>query len=172
MMGDDMKSKKILAALDGSPASQNALKYAVFLASKFECLLTGIYVVQEEKIGYWRFIDEHFRKELLRKGKEVLDAAEKIVNDRGMTLKTEILHGAYPYEEIVKYIEKDTDITTIVMGDHGMGLAADRRHLLGSTVERVMREIAKREIPIALTVVPYVSTDSGTCEIYAGPLCE
>lgn len=171
-MSEDIKSKKILAALDGSPASQNALKYAVFLASKFECRLTGIYVVQEEKIGYWRFIDEHFRKELLRKGKEVLDAAQKIVNDRGMTIDTEILHGSYPYQEIVKYIEKDTDITTIVMGDHGTGLAPDGRHLLGSTVERVIREIAKREIPIAITVVPYVSTEAGTCKIYAGPLCE
>jgi nucleotide-binding universal stress UspA family protein len=171
-MGENMKSKKILAALDGSPASQNALKYAVFLASKFECQLTGIYVVQEEKIGYWRFVDDHFKKELLKKGKDVLDTAEKIVRDRGMTLKTDILHGSYPYEEIVKYIEKDTDITTIVMGDHGTGLVADRRHLLGSTVESVIREIAKREIPIALTVVPYVSEEAGTCEIYAGPLCE
>ena len=161
--------KKILVAVDGSPASENALKYGIFSASRFDAELVGIYVVEEEKIGYWRFVDEHFKKELLKKAREVLDAAEKTAQERGMIMKKEIVHGNQPYDEILKYIEQNTDITMVVMGDHGLGLTD--RHMLGSTTERVIREIAKRRIPVAVTVVPYVSADSSACKLYAGPLC-
>jgi nucleotide-binding universal stress UspA family protein len=160
--------KKILVAVDGSPASENALKYGIFAASRFDAELVGIYVVEEEKIGYWRFVDEHFKKELLKKARDVLDRAETTALERGMTLKKEVVKGNKPYEEILKYIEKNTDITVVVMGDHGVGLTD--RHMLGST-ERVIREIAKHRIPVAVTVVPYVPADSSACELYAGPLC-
>jgi nucleotide-binding universal stress UspA family protein len=168
-MENQMAAKKILVAVDGSPASENALKYGIFAASRFDAKLVGIYVVEEEKIGYWRFVDEHFKKELLKKARDVLDRAETTALERGMTLKKEVVKGNQPYEEILKYIEQNTDITVVVMGDHGVGLTD--RHMLGSTTERVIREIAKRRIPVAVTVVPYVPADSSACNLYAGPLC-
>jgi nucleotide-binding universal stress UspA family protein len=168
-MGEKTNPTKILVPVDGSPASESALRYAISIASSFGSELVGIYVVEQEKVGYWRFIDEHFKKELLRKAKEVLDAAAKTSRDRGLIMKTEILQGSHPYEEILTYIENNTDITTVVMGDHGVGLTD--RHMVGTTTERVIRQIAKRGIPVAVTVVPHVEADSPSCKLYAGPLC-
>ncbi len=168
-MAKEAMPKKILVAVDGSPPAENALKYAAFAASCFGSQLVAIYVVEQEKVGYWRFIDEHFKKELLQKARQVLDEAEALAQERGLEVKTEVLQGNRPYEEIVKYIEKDPDITTVVMGDHGMGLTD--RHLMGSTTERVIRLIAKHAIPVAVTVVPHVPQDSPACDRFAGPLC-
>ncbi|MCB2185361.1 MAG: universal stress protein [Deltaproteobacteria bacterium] len=163
------KLRKVLVAVDGSKPSENALKYAVFTAASFGAELVAVYVLEEEKVGYWLFIDEHFKKELLAKAQEILAQAKAVAKERGLAVKTEVLQGAKPYEEIVKYIEKDPEITTVIMGDHGLGLSD--RHLLGSTTERVIRLIARHGIPVAVTVVPYVDADSTACNLYAGPLC-
>lgn len=160
---------RILAALDGSPPSENALKYAIFLASTLSAALVGVYVVEEEKIGYWRFIDEHFKKELRKKGQEVLERAREIAGEKGLDMETRILKGGAPYEELVRFIERNQDVSAVVLGDHGLRLTD--RHILGSTTERVIREISKRGIPVAVTVVPYVAPDSPECRLYAGPLC-
>jgi len=161
--------RKVLVAVDGSPPSECALKYALFVATSFNAQLVAIYVVEEEKVGYWRFIDEHLKKELIQKAREVLEEAEELAREQQVAVHTEILQGSKPYEEIVRYLEKDPEITTVVMGAYGVGLTD--RHLLGSTAERVIRLIAKEAIPVAVTVVPFVEPDSEACQIYAGPLC-
>ena len=168
-MSDSGNPKKILVAVDGSPASENALKYSTFLASELGFELVAVYVVEEEKIGYWIFIDEHFKKEMKNKAQAVLDAAAATARERNLTLTTQIIQGGRPYEEIVKYLEKDTAITTVVMGERGQAHMDVRE--LGSTTERVIRQVAKLGIPVVVTVVPGIEAESPQCSIYGGPLC-
>jgi len=52
----------------------------------------------------------------------------------------------------VDFLEDNLGISHFVMGDHGMGLS--ERHVLGSTTERVIREISARKLPVATVVVP------------------
>jgi len=169
-MAGETKLKKIMAAVDGSPASENALKYAIFLAARFEAEIIAVTVLEEEKIGYWRFIDEHLKKEIYSKSREALNSAEKIARQHGLEMKTYTLKGTHADEEIVRFIEQTPELTSVVMGDHGLGLHG--RQMLGSTTERVIREIAKRGIPVVVSVVPYVAPESPACKLYAGPLCE
>lgn len=169
-MAENTKPGKVMVAVDGSPASYNALKYAVYLASKFGAQLVAVYVVEEEKVGYWRFIDEHFKKELMDKSRQVMAEASKLAEERGLKLQTVLLEGNQPYAQLVGFAEEHPDITTVVMGDHGMGLTD--RHLLGSTTERMIRLVAKKGLPLAVTVVPFVDPDSPACGLHASPLCE
>ncbi len=168
-MSGDSQIKKVMVAVDGSPPSENALKYAIFTAASFKATLVVFYVVEQEKVGYWQFIDEHFKKELREKARKVVEAAEKVAVERGVQIIKEVVENNQPYQAIVDYVVKDSNITTLVMGDHGTGLTD--RHLLGSTTERVIRLIAKKGLPVAVTVVPYVAPDSSACQLYAGPLC-
>lgn len=168
-MSSDAKIKKVMVAVDGSLPSENALKYAIFTASSFQAELVVFYVIEQEKLGYWQFIDEHFKKELNAKAREIMNQAEAVAAARGLEITAVMVEGNQPYQEIVDYVEKNPGITTLVMGDHGIGLTD--RHLLGSTTERVIRLIAKKGLPVAVTVVPYVAPDSPQCDIHAGPLC-
>ena len=168
-MADTAKTRKIMAAVDGSPPSQNALKYAIYTAQKFEARLVVFYVLESEKVGYWQFIDEHFRKELLEKAKEVIAGAKNLADESGVAFEYQLVEGTQPYQSIVDYVENNPAITTLVMGDHGLGYSD--RHLLGSTTERVIRLISKKGLPVAVAVVPYVEPGSPACELHAGPLC-
>lgn len=168
-MSSEDRIRKVMVAVDGSPPSQNALKYAIFTASKFGAQLVVFSVIEQEKLGYWQFIDEHFKKELLDKAKQVITQAETLAAEHGLSIESELVEGSQPYQEIVDFVEKHPGITTLAMGDHGMGLTD--RHLLGSTTERVIRLIAKKGLPVVVAVVPYVAADSPGCDLFAGPLC-
>ena len=168
-MSDPKQEQKVMAAIDGSPPSQNALRYAMFTAAKFGVPLVAFVVIEQEKVGYWKFIDDHFQKELLAKARQVIAEAEEMAAARNLPIHSAVVEGTQPYQEIVDYVEQNPGITTLVMGDHGQGLTD--RHLLGSTTERVIRLIAKKSLPVAVTVVPYVAPDSPACDLFAGPLC-
>jgi nucleotide-binding universal stress UspA family protein len=168
-MSDSVKIQKIMAAVDGSPPSYNALKYAIYTASKFHAQLVVFYVVESEKVGYWQFIDEHFKKELLDKAHEVISEANRLATANGVAFESQLVEGAQPFQSIVSYVEKNPELTTLVMGDHGLGFSD--RHLLGSTTERVIRLISKKGLPVAVIVVPYVEPGSPACDLFAGPLC-
>lgn len=168
-MSKETREQKLMVAVDGSPPSQNALMYAIYTAGKFGAKLVVFSVVEQEKVGYWRFIDEHFKKELLNKARQVIAEAEALASQHGLKCESELVEGTQPYQDIVDFVEKNPGITTLVMGDHGVGLTD--RHLLGSTTERVIRLIAKKGLPVAVTVVPYVDPQSPACDLFAGPLC-
>ena len=168
-MSNSATTRKVMAAVDGSPPSQNALKYAIFTAAKFDAQLIVFYVIESEKVGYWQFIDEHFKKELLEKAREVIAGAKSLAEESGVAFEHQLVEGTQPFQSIVDYVEKNPAIITLVMGDHGLGFSD--RHLLGSTTERVIRLISKKGMPVAVTVVPYVEPGSPACDLFAGPLC-
>jgi nucleotide-binding universal stress UspA family protein len=55
-------------------------------------------------------------------------------------------------EAIVTYLEESEPVKFLVLGTHGHGFIG--RHILGSTTERVIREVARRSLPVPVLVVP------------------
>lgn len=145
---------KVAVALDGSAPSEEALKYGAELASRLGLGLVLLHVLEMHKVGYWRFIDEHFRKELERRADELILEGRKEAARYKLVVDSHVLPGAEvsPYEALISYLKDDPGISHLVMGDHGMGLS--ERHVLGSTTERVIRGVSARGLPVAVIVVP------------------
>lgn len=143
----------ILVAVDGSLPSENAVRYGARLAKSFGAHLFLFHVMEAEKIGYWLFIDRHFHKELERAAQQVIEAARAILDAAGVAYSVEIREGTKAvYLEIVNKIETTAGVVALVLGDRGVCLR--EHHILGSTTERVIREVAKRALPVAITIVP------------------
>lgn len=145
---------KIAVALDGSAPSREALQYAAELASRLGVGLVLLHVLEMHKTGYWRFIDEHFRKELTARAEELMLEGRKAAAPFRLQVEAQVLPGTEvaAYEAIVEFLAKASGVSHLVMGDHGIGLSA--RHVLGSTTERVIREVSARGLPVAVVVVP------------------
>lgn len=130
--------KKILLPTDFSEGARNALPYAVELAKQYNASLylihviydinqaSGLHVPHVNLDQLYSEIESVAKKELERFGLEEL---------RGMNVQREVIRGV-PYEEIVKYAEKN-QIDLIVIGTHGRkGL---EKVFFGSTAEQVLR---------------------------------
>jgi nucleotide-binding universal stress UspA family protein len=125
--------EKILVALDGSPASEQALAVAVDLAAHYQADLTAIGVTElPEVVGMVDEVDEmrqsadgHF----LRIG----EAAVNYARSRGVELRFVAVRG-HAADAIVRYAEHENE-GLIVLGRHGHSRIA--RFLLGSTSDRV-----------------------------------
>ncbi|MFH1146198.1 MAG: universal stress protein [Pseudomonadota bacterium] len=145
--------KKMVVAVDGSDPSHNAINYACEFGKMLGVELVMIHVIQtSQKVGYWAFIDKHFEKELQKYADDLRKESKEIAGKLGCDAKVEILEGV-PYEEIVKFVEKEPGVVMLVMGTHGHSLAEKR--LVGSTTDRVVREITKKGLAIPVTLVPY-----------------
>jgi nucleotide-binding universal stress UspA family protein len=145
---------KVAVALDGSAPSNQALKYAAELASRLKLGLVLLHVLEVHKVGYWRFIDEHFRKELERRAEEVILEGRKEAASLKVEVESNILPGTEmsAYEALVDHVANNAKVSHLIMGDHGVGLSGG--HCLGSTTERVIREVASRRLLVAVVVVP------------------
>lgn len=149
-----MEAKKtILAAVDGSKASENAIRYAGSLAKILNARVLLFHVVESEKVGYWLLIDKHFVKELEKATAQILDRAKSLLDAIGVEYTVESREQKHAtYLEIVSALEADPSIFAATLGDRGLGL---REHkALGSTTDRVMHEVSKRGLPIPVIVVP------------------
>lgn len=131
--------KKILLPTDFSEGSKNALPYAAELARQYNANLylihiiydinqaSGLHVPHVNLDQLYSEIESVAKKELERFGLEEL---------RGMNVQREVIRGV-PYDEIVKYAEKN-QIDLIVIGTHGRkGL---EKIFFGSTAEQVVRK--------------------------------
>ncbi len=146
--------KTIVVAIDGSLPSENAVRYGGLLARMIGGRVLLFHVIESEKIGYWMFIDKHFRKELEKATDKVIDAAKEILNGIGVDYSVETKEQKQTtYLEIVQRLEASPDIVGVVMGDRGVGLREHRA--LGSTTDRVIHEVSKRNLAIPVTVVPH-----------------
>ncbi len=145
---------KIAAALDGSAPSNAALGYAAELASRLGVGLVLLHVLETRKISLYRFLDEHFRKELEKRAEEVLLEGRKAAARLKLDVEAHVLPGSEvnTYEALVGYLEQHPGVSHLVLGDHGVGLS--EAHVLGSTTERVIREVSARKLPVAVVVVP------------------
>ena len=145
-----MKVERILYPTDFSEGSAHALSYAKDLVKHYNAKLYIAHVVYDVVKTTGMHIphisSEELYKELNKWGEDEIEkcCAEE-TRDMDNVEKV-ILHGV-PYEEIIKYAEKE-NIDMIVIGAYGhSGL---ERLIFGSTAERVVR----RSTCAVLTVRP------------------
>ena len=152
------KAKSIAVALDGSASSWEAMQRALNMARLFGLPLDVLHVVQLRKAGYFAFIDRHLKEDQEAYGKNVLQEAVQRGEKTGVEVRTYLLDGEQdPSTAIIDFIEKARGVKFLVLGTHGHGFMG--RHLLGSTTERVVREVTRRALPVPVLVVPFTKSE-------------
>ena len=146
-------AKPIVVAIDGSAAGWEALATALHLARLMDRSVEALHVIQLRKAGYFAFIDLHLKEDEEAASQKVLDEAKSRGAQAGVEVRTHLLESEKdPSEAIVAFLEGAGPVKFLVMGTHGHGFMA--RHLLGSTTERVLREITYRRLPVPVLVAP------------------
>ena len=130
---------RILCAVDFSPASDQAARYALSLAQEAKGRLTMLHVVEwlpdHSFAKYPGFDVDHFRKSVLRDARARAEALVPEEAQAWCEIDTRIVCGK-PYQEITRIAQNDfADL--VVLGVHGHG-PVDRL-LFGSTPQQVVR---------------------------------
>jgi nucleotide-binding universal stress UspA family protein len=147
------KAKSIAVAIDGSPPAWEAMKRALNMARLLELPLEVLHVIQLRKAGYFAFIDRHLKEDQEVYAQKVLDEAVQRAKKKGVVAHTHLLKGEKdPSVAIVDFLDQARGVKFLVLGTHGHGFMG--RHLLGSTTERVLREVTHRGLPVPVLVVP------------------
>ena len=129
---------RILVPIDGSEASERALRFAAELCRRFEGVLHVVHVTDRETDATERLIE---------RAREIL-AEEGIQDDPSITLDMELsFRSAKRVGEDVVELAREGEYDHVVMGHHGEGTVD--RLILGSAAETVLRA---GEVPV--TVVP------------------
>jgi len=129
---------RILVAVDGSSASERALKYAVEFGKKFDArliivhvILRRFYAVTPSEAGV--LATTVFVRELEAEGREIISRAEAYAKSEGADYQCKLLQGV-PGDEIVRAAQSEK-VDLIVMGSRG--LSEVRAFLLGSISDKV-----------------------------------
>ena len=124
---------KVMAAIDGSPASEKVLAAAVDLATHYQAELIAFSVAEmpevvamvDEVDELRQSSDEFFRK--------IGEAAVEYARSRGVKLRHVIVRG-HAAEEILRFAESE-EVNLMVLGRQGHSRVT--RFFLGSTTDRV-----------------------------------
>jgi nucleotide-binding universal stress UspA family protein len=129
---------KILAPVDGSETSLNALRYAADLTAAFDATLHVVHFADREDDAT----------------EEILDRARAVLEEKGVTAEPEVavdvrldLRPANQVGQDILAMVEEEGYDHVVMGHHGSG--AVERAILGSAAETVIRA---NEVPV--TVIP------------------
>lgn len=125
--------KKILVAIDGSPASEKSLAAAVDLAIRHQAELTALSVAEAPQVVGMvdevdelnRSAEEHYRR--------IGEAAAAFARTKGVALRSVVVRG-HAADAIVRYAEAEA-MDLLVIGHHGHSRIT--RFFLGSTSDRV-----------------------------------
>lgn len=132
--------KKILVPLDGSKNSLRGLDEAIFIATKCQADITGIYVIPifpRNLVDALMPYQIHLRKE----AKEFMEKAKKRCEKKGIKFSSKIDIGS-PTNEI-DYISKKKKFDLIVIGSRGQsGL---KEVFLGSVANTIVH---KSKVPV------------------------
>ncbi len=147
------KGKPIVVSIDGSDPSWEAMENALYLAHLLDRPVDVLTVIQLRKAGYFAFIDRHLKEDQQDYGHKILTEAEERGRRAGVKVRTHMLESEKDISEaIINYLEGAGPVKFLVLGAHGHGFVG--RHLLGSVTERVIREVARRGLPVPVLVVP------------------
>jgi nucleotide-binding universal stress UspA family protein len=147
------KEKPIVVAVDGSPQAWEAMQTALYLARLIGRPLEVVTVIQLRKAGYFAFIDRHLKEDAEAYAHKVLSEAAARGKKAGVEVRTHVLESEKDVSEaIITYLEASGPVKFLVLGSHGHGFVG--RHLIGSTTERVIREVTHRALPVPVLVVP------------------
>jgi nucleotide-binding universal stress UspA family protein len=151
------KAKSIAVAVDGSDPSWEAFSRAVNMAKVLNLELDVLFVVQLQKMGYFAFIDRHLKEDKEAAGKVIFDEAKRRTANTDIPLHFHLLEGEEdPAYAIVDFVDKARGVKFLVVGSYGKGFR--NRAILGSTTEKIVREIARRAIPVPVLVVPPITS--------------
>ena len=154
------KAKSIAVAVDGSAAAWEAMQRAINMARLLQLPLDVLHVIQLRKAGYFAFIDRHLQEDQQAYAKKVLEEAVQRAEKKGVETRTHLLEGEKdPSGAIIDFLDKARGVKFLVLGTHGHGFVG--RHLLGSVTERVIREVARRALPVPVLVVPSTLPEEG-----------
>ena len=155
------KAQSIAVAVDGSVSAWEAMNRAINMARLLALPLDVLHVIQLRKAGYFAFIDRHLKEDQEAYAKNVLADAVQRAKKCGVEARTHLLEGEQdPSGAIIDFLEKARGVKFLVVGAHGHGFVG--RHLLGSTTERVVREVARRALPVPVLVVPPIKLGEET----------
>lgn len=150
--------KNILVPQDGSAHSRAALEYALWLSSRFEACLTGLYVVDvvslegpfihdvSASMGFEPFLNfsARMREVLEGKGREILSSFDESCRASGVKCSGSRVSFGIVTNEICE-TAKLSDL--VVMGRHGVNEEFEHG-LLGAVTEGVIRKSPK---PVLIT---------------------
>lgn len=149
--------KRILVAIDGSPASNAGMKVAIQLAVDQHATLLGLHVIDDSAVtlsfeGNYvpsSYVDT-FYEGLRKNGRKTLAKAETLARSAGVDFKPSLAetHGQTVAHAILQQTGK-LKADLIVLGTHGR--RGVRRILLGSDAEAVVREA---RVPVLLVRRP------------------
>jgi nucleotide-binding universal stress UspA family protein len=152
------KAKSIAVAVDGSAPGWEAMNRAINMARLLALPLDVLHVIQLRKAGYFAFIDRHLQEDQEAYAKNVLAEAVQRAQKSGVEARAHLLEGEKdPSGAIVEFLDKARGVKFLVLGTHGHGFMG--RHLLGSTTERVLRDVTHRGLPVPVLVVPSTKTE-------------
>ena len=130
-----MTAQHFLVPTDFSADADDALEYAMRLASKLQARLTLLHVIEPLIVGSVETMPYLFIHELEDKITHTMEPYRARITAAGLPCDYAIVHGV-PFHVIVETARTDK-IDLIIMGTHGRtGL---RHVLLGSVAERVVR---------------------------------
>jgi nucleotide-binding universal stress UspA family protein len=153
-----VSEKKIIVAVDGSDTARDALRFALKLAPDLRCSVLALTTIQTTLPGYraayFSFVDRHILSELRQFAQSVLEEAGKTAAEMGeASLETVALEGEKEiFEQIVDFVAANPDTAFLVVGSYGHGVR--ERLILGSTTQRLILEIARRDMKTPVLVVP------------------
>ena len=138
--------EKILLAVDGSSSSKKAADKVAEMAKTMQAEVTILTVVEAHDIKL-REVEAYIpdktieelreinKKEMKKKGQEILNDAVQHFKDIDVKIKKEIQYGD-PADTICEFAEEN-DMDMIVLADKGVG--GIKRFFLGSITEKVVR---------------------------------
>lgn len=133
-----MNTQKFLIPIDFSEFANQALDYAIVLATKLQARLTLLHVIHAMPLGVTEMgasLPYSYLQELEADIAQSMEEYLTRVQEAGLEGEIMIVHGV-PFEEIVNTAAAN-QIDLIVMGTHGRsGL---QHVLLGSVAEKVVR---------------------------------
>ncbi len=133
-----LRLRKILVAIDFSPPSKNAFKYAVRFAEEFGGELTLLHVLEPESMTGYIAIPEgtaFVENDIVAAGKNLRSLIVSVENTKIETPHWKV-RGGLPSHEIVE-AAKEMDVDLIVIATHGY--TGWKHFCIGSTAERVVR---------------------------------
>jgi nucleotide-binding universal stress UspA family protein len=152
------KATSIAVAVDGSAPGWEAMQRAVNMARLMALPLEVLHVIQLRKAGYFAFIDRHLQEDQEAYAKKVMAEAVQRAEKGGVEAHAHLLEGEKdPSGAIIDFLDQARGVKFLVLGAHGHGFVG--RHLLGSTTERVIREVARRALPVPVLVVPSIKLE-------------
>jgi nucleotide-binding universal stress UspA family protein len=166
----ETKGKPIVVSIDGSAPSWEAMENALYLAHLLDRPVDVLTVIQLRKAGYFAFIDRHLKEDQQDYGQKILAEAKERGTKAGVKVRTHMLESEKDISEaIITYLEGAGPVKFLVLGAHGHGFVG--RHLLGSVTERVIREVARRGLPVPVLVVPSSAPgeESGAAPLQSPP---